>query len=204
MSVYGPGFESSPVPPLGQPPSPTRPHRSRRAWLGGAAVLAAIAGAIGGFVAASASGTPQASAASSPSSTSTTTPHPGKLGPRGVFPGGNVVHGTYTARTPSGSYQTYDVQVGKASNVNSSSITVTSDDGYVHTYPVTASTIVDAQRDGIGSVSSGDQVRLIATVSGNTATATDIVDTTKVAPGPASPGGFVRGPGGALFPGPAA
>ena len=110
--------------------------------------------------------------------------------------GGDVLHGTYTVQTGNGKYQTYDTQLGKASRVSSSSITLTSADGFTHTYVVTSSTIVDAQRDGIGSVASGDQIRLVATVSGSTATATAIVDTTKVgAELPKGPGGFFRGPG---------
>jgi hypothetical protein len=41
---------------------------------------------------------------------------------------------------------------------------------------VTSSTIVNAQRDGIGSIKAGNQVIITATVSGGTATAARIID----------------------------
>jgi hypothetical protein len=101
-------------------------------------------------------------------------------------------------QTGNGTYQTYAVQVGTASGVSSSSITLKSADGYSHAYVVTASTVVDAQRDGIASVKNGDQVRLIATVSGGTSTATDIVDITKVGAGRPGRPGFFPGPPGPI------
>jgi hypothetical protein len=93
---------------------------------------------------------------------------------------GDVVHGQFTTRTSSGGYQTVAVQVGKVATVSSTAISVTSTDGYSHSYTVTASTVVDAQRDGIGSVAVGDQVRIVATTKGTQATATNVVDTTKI------------------------
>ena len=96
---------------------------------------------------------------------------PGALG--GLF---GAVHGTVVVPKPGGGYQTIAFQNGKVTAVSSTSITLHSADGYSHTYQVTSSTLVNAQRDGIGSVKSGSQVIVTASVSGSTATATRIID----------------------------
>ncbi len=125
---------------------------------------------------------------------------------------GNVVHATYTIQVGPASFETYDVQHGAASDISQTSISVTSPDGYSSTYVVDPTTIVDAQRDGVLSINTGDEVDITATVttatSGTTttatATATQIIDVTEVgyggcgwpplaAPGP---GGGITGPGG--------
>jgi hypothetical protein len=106
------------------------------------------------------------------------------------------VHGQATVRTRSGSYQTIDFQVGTVKAVSSTSISVSSADGSTgwdpHTYVVTATTIVNAQRDGISTVKVGDQVRVIATESGGTSTATNITDLSQLKN---SRAGFGFGPG---------
>jgi hypothetical protein len=150
-----------------------------------------------------------AASSGSSSSSSTTPPNtPAKPGhgPRGFglgLPGfggfgglGQVVYGKATVRTPSGGYQTIDFQVGSVTAVSSSSITVQSTDGskeghHIQSYTVTSKTIVNAQRDGIGSVKTGDQVRVIATESGSTSTATIIIDVSQLKSGWA---GFGFGP----------
>jgi hypothetical protein len=100
------------------------------------------------------------------------------------------VHGEFTTSTPSG-YKTVEVQAGKVAAVSPTSITVTSPDGYTHTYAVTSSTLVDAQRGGISSVAKGDQVQIVATTVSHKDTATNIADTTKIG---ASRKGFGFGP----------
>jgi len=77
---------------------------------------------------------------------------------------------------PGGGYQTVAFQNGKVTSVSSTSITLHSADGYSHSYQVTSSTLVNAQRDGIGSIKAGQQVIAFATVSGSTATATRVID----------------------------
>lgn len=67
--------------------------------------------------------------------------------------------------------------------VSTTSITVKSADGFSQQYAVTGSTIVDAKRDTIGSVKSGDQVFVLATVGGSTATAVRIMDTRLIGQG---------------------
>jgi len=96
---------------------------------------------------------------------------PGALG--GLF---GAVHGSAVVPKPGGGYQTIAFQNGKVTGVSSTSITLHSADGYSHSYRVTSSTLVNAQRDGIGSIKAGNQVVVTATVSGSTATATRIID----------------------------
>jgi hypothetical protein len=103
---------------------------------------------------------------------------PGGFGGIG-FPlgiGGGAVHGQFVVPKTGGGYQTVDVQRGKVTAVSSTSLTVKSADGFSATYAVSSSTIVDAQRDGIGSVKDGNQVYVTATVSGSTATASSVTD----------------------------
>ena len=97
---------------------------------------------------------------------------PGPLG-GGLF---GAVHGTVVVPKSGGGYQTVAFQNGKVTAVSSTSITLRSADGYSHTYQVTSSTMVNAQRDGVGSIKNGNQVMVDATVSGSTTTAVRIVD----------------------------
>jgi hypothetical protein len=112
---------------------------------------------------------------------------PGRFGPAfagggllgGALLGGGLfgaVHGTVVVPKPGGGYQTVAFQNGKVTAVSSTSITLHSADGYTHTYQVTSSTMVNAQRDGIGSVKVGNQVVVDATVSGSSTTAVRILD----------------------------
>jgi len=71
---------------------------------------------------------------------------------------------------------TVQIQNGKVASVSQSSITLKSTDGYTRTYAVTGSTIVDAQRDGIGSVKSGNQVWIVGVVNGGSVTAVRVRD----------------------------
>ena len=168
---------------------------SRRfAVLAGVVTLGILAGAGVAVAATSSSGQSAASATSaSPSpSPSAARPHfppkgqwrmrvpgggpfalggPGALG--GLF---GAVHGSAVVPKSGGGYQTIAFQNGKVTAVSSTSITLHSADGYSHSYRVTSSTLVNAQRDGIGSIKTGNQVIVTATVSGSAATATRIID----------------------------
>jgi hypothetical protein len=134
---------------------------------------------------------------------------PGFRGPAGAIMGPlagpglfGAVHGQIVVPNPGGGYQTVDIQQGTVTAVNATSVTVKSADGFTKTYTVTSSTVVDAQRSGIGSVKAGHKVAVTATQSGTVATARRISDLTLlqqdllrgrpgfVAPEPpASPGG---------------
>jgi hypothetical protein len=115
--------------------------------------------------------------------------HRGFAGGPGIgigFMGGlsGIVHGQVVVVKPnSGGYETVDVQRGKVTAVSPTSITVRSPDGYTASYIVAGSTVVDAQRDGIGSVKVGNQVSLLATTGSSKATATSIIDLTLVEQG---------------------
>jgi len=101
----------------------------------------------------------------------------------GGFGLGGPLHGTLVLPKQGGGTVTAEIQNGKVASVSQSSITLKSTDGFTKTYIVTASTIVDAQRDGIGSVKVGDQVWVAATVSGGTVTAVRVLDISQLRPG---------------------
>jgi hypothetical protein len=183
----------------------TRIPRSRGAVAGGIAGLVVLGAAGAAYAAGSTTTTSPTTGSGATTTTPATAPptapdsRPGRhfggggMGFGGMGFGGDVVHGTYTVGDGNGGYKTVEVQIGKASAVSSTSITVTSADGYVHTYVVSASTVVDAQRDGIASVASGDTVDLQATTSAGKDTATNVIDTTKI--GSSRTGfGFGHGP----------
>jgi hypothetical protein len=94
--------------------------------------------------------------------------------------GKGAIHGEFTMPAPAGGYQTVATQIGTVTAVSQSSITVKSDDGFSRTYKVDENTLVNAGRDGIGSVKNGDTVRLTAVGAGNDAKATNIIDSTNV------------------------
>jgi len=169
---------------------------SRRfAVMAGVVTLGVLAGAGAAVAATGSSGQPAAPAASaspSPSPSPSVRPHFPPKGPwRMLPPGGGpfafggpdalgglfgAVHGTAVVPKPGGGYQTIAFQNGKVTAVSSTSITLRSADGYSHSYQVTSSTLVNAQRDGIGSVKAGNQVIVTATVSGSSATAVRVMD----------------------------
>jgi hypothetical protein len=180
----------SPLP--GSPPLGTSPAGSSRRHLGRplviTAVVALVVGAGAGVaMAVTGSASPSPSASSPPSSSSAPTPPPGHalrpgIGGRVFGPGAGsfgafgAVHGQFVVPKQGGGYQTIDTQRGQVTAVSNSAITIKSPDGFVQTYAVTSSTIVAAQRDGIGSIKVGDQAAVRATVSGSTATAVIIGD----------------------------
>jgi hypothetical protein len=194
------------------PPAPPAPRPGRLGRVPRVAMAAGLAAGLGlggaGIAFAASSSSTSTPGASTPSTTAPANGGKPGHGPRGFergpggfgrfggfegFGAGPVVHGQFTQRTPSGGYQTVEVQTGKVASVNATSIKVTSADGFSHIYTVSPSTVVDAQRDGIASVASGDQVQISATTVKGTDTAANIIDITKVG---ASRSGFGFGPGG--------
>lgn len=103
------------------------------------------------------------------------------LGGFGHLGRGGPLHGEFTIRKPDGSgFQTVAVQTGEVTAVNSSSITVKSEDGFSRTYSVDENTVVGAGRDGIGTVKTGDTVRVAGVVEGGQAKAAAILDKTSL------------------------
>jgi hypothetical protein len=147
---------------------------------------------------ASTSGQLAATPSASPSPSGYRAPGPGHRffgGFGGGFGAGvaGALHGQFVVPRSGGGYQTEDTQRGSVTAVSTSSITVKSADGFAKTYQVTSSTVVDARRDGIGSVKDGHQVSVLATVSGGTATATDIQDLSLLRAANPGPGGYGSG-----------
>ena len=100
------------------------------------------------------------------------------LGGFGHFGG---LHGEFTIRKPDGSgFETVATQTGEVTAVSPSSITVKSEDGFSRTYSVDENTVVGAGRDGIGTVKTGDTVRVAGVVEGGTARAGAIMDSTSL------------------------
>lgn len=175
---------------------------SRRvAVMAGVITVGVLAGAGVAVAATSSPGSPSPSPSAPPSASpsASAVPPSGALPPKGSygrihggpFPFGpallgpgllggpfGAVHGTVVVPKSGGGYQTITFQNGKVTAVSSTSITLRSADGYSRTYQVTSSTLVNAQRDGIGSIKDGNQVMVDATISGSTATAAQIVDLT--------------------------
>ena len=174
---------------------PARVRPGRPVMIGAAVAVTALLGGAGVALAASsspsaprtASTAGKAAATPSPSPSSSRCqvklpagfPGPGRLavvpGPFGLGMSG-AIHGQFVTAKPGGGYETIDTQRGTVTAVSASSLTVKSTDGYTHAYRVTGSTIVDAQRDGIGLVKTGQTVAVLATVSGSAATATQVTD----------------------------
>jgi len=208
--------------PIGRaaPGSSAGPGRQRRSSrrpfiLGGVAAAALLGGASAALAATAQTGSPPAAPR-----VAAATPAPPHAQPGGSGQGGapfgkagrglrrfggprrgaglsGALHGQIVVATPSGGYQTEDIQTGQVTAVSATSVTLRSADGFTKTYAITRSTIVEAQRAGIGSVTTGNEASLLATVSGSTATAVGLEDLTQLQqqrqthgfPGQAAPAG---------------
>lgn len=89
-----------------------------------------------------------------------------------------ALHGDFTATGDNGTYVTKRLQSGTVTAVGATAITAKSADGHSTTFVVGSSTTVDNGVDAIGDVKTGDTVTVVGTVSGDSATATSIVDST--------------------------
>ena len=119
---------------------------------------------------------------------------------RGAYPGGypgpfsNAVHGEFVVRTDSGAYATERFQSGKVTKVGPTTLTVTSADRYVGNYLVNGATVINRGAATINDVKVGDNVAVVATLSGSTATATTLTDgADKQYPSTHSPGAGTGG-----------
>ncbi|SER01627.1 hypothetical protein [Actinokineospora terrae] len=151
----------------GDSPTPRRwsPRRAALAMI----VAVGIAGA-GGYAAYAATG----------SDTSQTTDQgPGGQG-GGVGPGGGLtgaLHGEFQVSDGSGGTTTQVLQTGEVTAISATELTAVSEDGYTKTYTITADTDLTAgtaSGAATDDIASGDTVTVVATVSGDTATATTV------------------------------
>jgi hypothetical protein len=88
----------------------------------------------------------------------------------------DALHGDFVVAS-GGRYATERLQTGTVTAVSATDITVRSTDGYVQTYVVGSATSVDQGADSISEVAKGNTVTIVAKVSGQTATASTIEDT---------------------------
>ena len=112
-------------------------------------------------------------------------------GPGGMVVRGGVgglmgaLHGEFVTSNGSGGYATTLVQNGEVTAISDTSITAKSADGFTKTYAIDADTVKSA-------VETGDQVMVVATTSGDTATAESISEG-DVMGGPGARGGMPGG-----------
>jgi hypothetical protein len=137
----------------------------------------------GGVAWATTNADPTPSPSTSPSAPNSANPDkpggPGGFGRQGEFGLGRSLHGEFTVEKDGGGYQTVATQNGEVTAVSKDSITVKSADGYSKEYVVTADTLVNATRDGIASIKTGNKVTVSAIVADGKATATSVSDGTQ-------------------------
>lgn len=155
-----------------------------------------------------------AAASSTPTASSSADPDGDGDGHRGFHRGGRfggpglmglagALHGELVVPDGNGGYRTVVVQRGKATAVGSGSITVQSEDNYTRTYDVPAGTGVNARRDGLGSITTGAAVVVMADKKGSSYTATQVIDLDQLGRGlPGLEGGMRLRGGPGLLPGP--
>ncbi|GLW89498.1 hypothetical protein [Actinokineospora globicatena] len=164
-------------------PTGTRRWSPKKAALA-MVVAVGIAGA-GGYAAYAATG----------SDTSQTTDQgPGGTGPGGGGMGGltDALHGEFQVSDGSGGTTTQVLQTGEVTAISATELTAVSEDGYTKTYTIDADTVLGATTtsgsttngtatsdsatsdSAAGDIATGDTVTVVATVSGDTATATSV------------------------------
>ena len=145
------------------------------------AVAAALAAGLTGV--ALADSTPTSTASPTPSASpsagqkgDSARPDKGGRHGRGIFGARGALHGEFVVPKADGSFQTTLFQRGEVTAVSKTEITVLSEDKFTTTYAVTADTLVNAARDGITTIKKGAKVNVVATKSGDKATAVHIGD----------------------------
>ncbi|WP_326566898.1 hypothetical protein VSH64_34315 [Amycolatopsis rhabdoformis] len=97
----------------------------------------------------------------------------GPGGQRGAFGGAaalrDALHGDFVVTDPTGGYTTERLQTGAITEISATSVTLTSKDGYKQTYVLTSST-----QQSSTAPKTGDNVTVLAKLSGTTATATSL------------------------------
>ena len=180
-------------------PSPLRARRFRTPVVAGAVIMGFFVAGLGvAFAQTDPSGTTATTTATTTAPAQPPAQAPGKAfgrghghGHGGLF-GGKLfglggfgrfggLHGEFTMRKPDGNgFQTVAVQSGEVTAVSPSAITVKSEDGFSRTYSVDENTVVGSGRDGIGTVKTGDTVRVAGVVDGGNAKAAAVLDSTSL------------------------
>lgn len=97
----------------------------------------------------------------------------GTPGGAGNAPLGQALHGDFTTPDGQGGYRTQRLQSGQVTAISATSLTVASKDNYTQTYAITNTTRKAAP------VNTGDTITVVATVTGDTATADTITTGTR-------------------------
>jgi hypothetical protein len=157
-----------------------------KGWrIAGTVAAVAVTTTAGGVAWAATNADPTPSPSASPSAPNGTEPAkpgpggPGGPGRHGEFGPGRALHGEFTVEKDGGGYQTVATQTGQVTAVSKDAITVKSADGYSKEYVVTADTLVNATRDGITSIKTGNTVSVQAVVADGKSTATNVSDGTQ-------------------------
>lgn len=108
-----------------------------------------------------------------------------RQGPRlghGLGLGGAPLHGELVVPDPdSDGYRTVVVQRGEVTSGSSSSVTVTSEDGFAETYQLTDETLYLGGVDGAASLQEGDPVHVTGVREGGTVRALHVADMSRLA-----------------------
>ncbi|MFI5610559.1 hypothetical protein [Amycolatopsis sp. NPDC051903] len=136
-----------------------------RKWLaGGIAAVIVAGGGVAGWVG---SGSSDDASAAVPGSG----PMGGPAGPAGPAGGaalGPVLHGEFVTTDDSGGYVAKFRQTGQVTALSATSITARSDDGFTKVYTIDPTTAT--------GITNGEEVTIVATTSGATATATSVTE----------------------------
>jgi hypothetical protein len=165
--------------PPGQPDA-TEPDGPRRRWSPRRIAVATLV-AVG--IAGAGTGVVYAAGGSSDTNTPTASGQAG--GPPGGGqagggaaggPGGltNALHGEYVVSDANGTYTTQVMQNGEVTAISASSVTAKSDDGYTRTYTIDADTVTGNDSSDLSGIETGDEVTIVASVSGSTAAADSV------------------------------
>ncbi|SEP52979.1 hypothetical protein [Amycolatopsis saalfeldensis] len=181
--AQGPTWGAAP----GTPGAAVPPQK--KAWSGrktaiaaGVAVVIAVGGGLAIWAGTSSNGASAQQGFGGPGGPGGTGGPGGFAGRAGGFGGGaaalrDALHGDFVVADPTGGYVTERLQTGDVSALSATSVTLTSKDGYKQTYAIDSST------QKTGNVKTGDNVTVVAKVSGTTATATTLGEATTLQPG---------------------
>ena len=155
-----------------------RQQQPKRRWTG-KKLAVAVAVAVG--IAGAGSVAVYAASGSTASSSQQGGPGGGTGGPGGMGgPGGGLMsealHGEYVVSDGNGGYTTELLQNGEVTAVSDTSITAKSEDGYTKTYTIDSDTVVGNGSADLSSIETGDEVTIVASVSGDTATADSLAE----------------------------
>jgi len=99
-------------------------------------------------------------------------PMAGGGGPGGAGSLAAALHGEYVVSDGDSGYTTELMQTGEVTAISATSVTAASDDGYTKTYTIDAGTVLGNGSD----IATGDEVTIVASVSGDTATADSVTE----------------------------